>query len=888
MPLNSGSRLGRYEILAPLGAGGMGEVYRARDERLGRDVAIKVLREEGSADPDLQRRFAVEARSASALNHPNILTVHDVGMEQNIPYIVSELVDGEPLGSLIARGKIPLRKVLDIAVQVADGLAAAHQAGIVHRDLKPANIMLTKAGAAKILDFGLAKAVPKEVSGTSTRHTATMPGIIVGTATYMSPEQVRGELLDSRSDQFSFGLVLYEMLTGKSPFARSSDLSTMAAIAEEPAPPIRELNPAVPSPLRWCVERCIGKDRDQRYASTADLKRELETIRDHLDETTAAQPELAAQPAQRRRRVIPVLLGLAGFAAGCLLTPLLLIPESAVDVGRYRISPIAVSAAYEGSPAWSPDGRSIAYAAYVDGISQVFVRSLSAPSAAQITKSATFCDSPFWSPDNNRVYYLSSDKGSNSLWEVGATGGSPELVQQNASAAAIAPDGKTLAFLRTDATGKEPLSLWLAPPAGGTPRRFTGAPFDSARYALGYLAFSPDGKQLGVWLSRWDGGSEFWLLPYPAGVPRQSFSMIHAAYPFSWMPDNRRVVFGGQVPGSVGSDLQMIDSQRGSIRPLSVTTQDAVQASVSPDGRRILFTAAQDDFDLIEVPLDGTPVRPLLSTGRNEFDPAWSWSGSQLAYSTDRTGTSQIWVRLRDGWQRPLVTEKDFDQTWIASFDEPNFAPDDQRIAYTIAGSSGHSVYVSSVAGGKPVRVADDKYDQRSPTWSPDGAWIAYLQNIEGSWALVKARSGGGGRPVVLRQGCLPSHPKWQHKNGRWIACITPDGLTLVSDDGKDARPLGKADWPIYGWSADGTFLYGIKQVDSLHRTVASLNIETRAEKVIAPLQLPAIADLSGYSLSPDGKSFVTSASHPTGDIWMLEGFERPGWKNWLEGLSQK
>ncbi len=868
----------------------MGEVYRAHDERLGRDVAIKVLREESSADPDLQRRFAIEARSASALNHPNILTVHDVGMEQNIPYIVSELVDGEPLGAAIARGKIPVRKVLDIAIQVADGLAAAHQAGIVHRDLKPANIMLTKAGSAKILDFGLAKAVPKEISGAVTQHTATMPGFIVGTATYMSPEQVRGELLDPRSDQFSFGLVLYEMLTGKSPFARSSDLSTMAAIAEEPVPPIRELNPGVPAPLRWCVERCLAKDREERYASTADLKRELTIIRDHLDETVVAQPALASQPGKRKRRVIPILLGLAGFAAGCLLTPLLLIPESAVDIARYHISPVAVSAAYEGSPAWSPDGRSLAYTGYVDGISQVFVRSLSAPTAAQITKSSTFCEAPFWSPDNNRIYYLTSDKRDYSLWQVGATGGSPELVQPNASAASISPDGKTLAFLRSDATGKEHLSLWLAPPTGGTPRKFAGTPFNSAsgKYALGYLAFSPDGKQLGVWLSRWDGGSEFWLLPFPEGVPRLSFTMLHTAYPFSWMPDNRRLVFGGQVPGSVGSDLQMIDSQRNTIRPLSVTAQDAVQASVSPDGRRIAYTVAQDDFDLIEVPLDGTPVRTLLATGRNEFDPAWSWSGSQLAYSTDRTGTSQIWVQQRDGWQRPLVTEKDFDQTWIASFDEPNFSPDDQRIAYTIVGSSGHSVYVSSVAGGKPVRISQDKYDQRSPTWSPDGAWIAYLQNIEGSWALVKASSGGGGQPVVLRQGCLPSHPKWQHKAGRWIACITPDGLTLVSDDGKESRALGKADWPVFGWSADGATLYGIKQVDALHRAVASINIETRAEKIIGQLQLPAIADLSGYSLSPDGKSFATSASHPTGDIWMLEGFEPPGWKRWFEGIRGK
>jgi len=296
MPLNPGSRLGRYEIIAALGAGGMGEVYRARDERLQREVAIKVLRQEASADPDLQRRFALEARSASALNHPNILTVHDVGMEGGIPYIVSELVDGEPLGALIARGKMPVRKVLDLAVQVADGLAAAHQAGIVHRDLKPANLMVTKTGA-KILDFGLAKAVPKEVAGAREQQTGTTPGIIVGTATYMSPEQVRGEALDPRTDQFSFGLVLYEMLTGKAPFARSSAMSTMAAIVEENAPPIGELNPSVPAPLRWCVERCLAKDRDDRYASTADLKRKLETIRKHLEETTGSQPALPVQPA---------------------------------------------------------------------------------------------------------------------------------------------------------------------------------------------------------------------------------------------------------------------------------------------------------------------------------------------------------------------------------------------------------------------------------------------------------------------------------------------------------------------------------------------------------------------------------------------------------------
>jgi serine/threonine protein kinase len=883
MPVNSGSRLGRYEIIAPLGSGGMGEVYRARDERLGREVAVKVLRADSTDDPELQRRFAIEARSASALNHPSILTVHDVGMDGGIPYIVSELIDGESLGTLMARVKFPIRKVLDIGIQVADGLAAAHQAGIVHRDLKPANLMLTKNGVAKILDFGLAKTIQKKETAPGLAQTGTTPGIIVGTATYMSPEQVQGESLDHRTDQFSFGLVLYEMITGKPAFSRASAMSTMAAIVEEQAQPISDLNASVPAPLRWSIERCMAKDREDRYTSTRDLKRELQIIREHLEETPSSQTELPVRPPLKKRRIVPALLGLTGLLAGALATDVFLLPDSSVDLAHYRIRPLAVTAAYEGSPAWSPDGKSIAYSADVNGIRQIFVRDLASPMSAQISKSAINCDAPLWSPDSSRILYFSPGKAGADLWEVGATGGSPEMVQENTSAAAVSPDGRTLAFLRSDLAGKEPLSLWLKPPSGGAPRKFTAGPFASGRYRLGYLAFSPDGKQLGVWLSRWNGGSEFWVLPYPEGVPRQAFSLMQGTYPFSWLPDDRHIVFGGVVPGSVGADLQMIDIKKGSMHPLSVTTRDAVQASAAPDGQRVAFTAAEDDFDLIEVPLDGTPVRPLLRTTRNEFDPSWSPVGNQLAYSTDRTGTSQIWLTSpRDGWERPLVTEKDFDQAWIASFSGPNFSPDGQRIAYSVVGSLGHSIYVSNLAGGKPLRLSSDNYDQRSPTWSADAAWIAYLQNIEGSWALVKARSGGNSRPVVLRQGCLPSQPKWDRKTGRWIACVTPEGLTIISDDGKESRALSQDRWLTYGWSDDGKLLYGIKQLDNAHRVVTSINVETKAERIIGQLALSTAAEISGYSLSPDGKSFATSASHPTGDVWILEGFERPGFRRRL------
>ena len=247
MPLPPGDKLGPYEIVGAIGAGGMGEVYRARDPRLGRDVAIKTL---GIRDPEWRRRFETECRTVSALNHPNILAIYDVGEQDGTPYMVSELVSGKPL--TVAENP---RQLLDAAVQIADGLAAAHQVGIIHRDLKPQNILITPDGRIKILDFGLAKAITPEVD-----ETVTTPGTLMGTVAYMSPEQARGAAVDARSDQFSFGLLLYEMATGKKAFKGVSTVETLAAIVKEEAEPIARLNPKIPPPVRWIIERCMAKN----------------------------------------------------------------------------------------------------------------------------------------------------------------------------------------------------------------------------------------------------------------------------------------------------------------------------------------------------------------------------------------------------------------------------------------------------------------------------------------------------------------------------------------------------------------------------------------------------------------------------------------------------
>ena len=291
MPLAAGTQLGHFEILSALGAGGMGEVYRARQAGLGREVALKVLSPEFSSNAQRLARFEQEAQSASALNHPNIVTIYEIGNSGQTAYIAMELVEGKTLRGLLDGGQMPLKKMLQVSAALAEGLSKAHAAGIVHRDVKPENVMVSRDGFVKILDFGLAKlAAPSNASAeTLTRaDPGTEPGTVMGTASYMSPEQARGGAVDFRSDQFSLGVVMYEMATGLRPFQRDSAAQTMAAIIQEEPKPIAELNARAPVALRWIIERCLAKDPEDRYASTRDLARDLEGVRDHLSELSGA------------------------------------------------------------------------------------------------------------------------------------------------------------------------------------------------------------------------------------------------------------------------------------------------------------------------------------------------------------------------------------------------------------------------------------------------------------------------------------------------------------------------------------------------------------------------------------------------------------------------
>jgi len=450
MPIGTQSRLGPYEIISLLGAGAMGEVYRARDTRLGREVALKIVDASVGGDEERSRRFEQEARAASALNHPNIVTIHDTGHEGQLLYIVTELVEGESLRRVIqANAPLPMKQVLDIGIQIADGLAAAHDNGIVHRDLKPENIMITREGRVKILDFGLAKPFEDGAlseSGRTLSVNDTAPGLLLGTAAYMSPEQAKGSRVSGYADQFALGLVLYEMASGVQAFRRDNPLVTLSAILTEDAPELKQGS----APFQWLVKRCMHKDPDHRYRSTHDLIRELRNIRDHLTGTVEVGDPPPEEPTQsvERKWIRPalwmaavVLSGLVGF-----LLSISFKTRSSVRWPELRLLSHSMPAAHEVFPAWAPDGRTLAYSADVEGIFQIVVRRTGVATPIQLTESAKHCFFPFWSPDGTRLYYISEE----ALWSVNPSGGPSEKVLDNVAQAAIAPDGRTFAALRRE------------------------------------------------------------------------------------------------------------------------------------------------------------------------------------------------------------------------------------------------------------------------------------------------------------------------------------------------------------------------------------------------------------------------------------------------------
>ena len=908
MPLSPNSKLGPYEIKSVLGVGGMGEVYRARDPRLNRDVAVKVLRSNSADDPERRARFEQEARVIAALNHPNIVAVYDFGEEPfetgAQQYIVSELIEGEPLRSLLNGKPVPLRKLIDIATQIADGLAAAHAAGIVHRDLKPENIMLTAAGRAKILDFGLSRRepTPRPEANTAVLSETTMSflppasdhltqaGAILGTAAYMSPEQALGREADFRSDQFSFGLILYEMASGRRPFAKSSGVETMAAIVRDEPPPLDE---KLPTLLRWIIERCLAKEPGDRYASTRDLYQDLRQLHDHPTESFS---RVIAPPTISTRPWPAAAIAFAAIAFAAILAWLL--KPSGQNIENYRYTPIA-SDAY--GPVWSPDGKAVSYSAKVNGIWQLFVRYMGTPAPIQLTHEKHSVGPMGWSSDKSRLILWqnagSDDSPAYGFYSIPTVGGDLNLVMNSdCETCDLSRDGKALATFALTQDGT--YSVSISDPLGSPLRPYLPAPFATRDLFNGpQLSFSPDGKS--ILLSRTGEGDkdEIWLLPYPAGTgsPRrvlQGLTVLEGTPSFAWMPDNRHVVVSLAHDPHSPPHLWMADIDSASLTPVTTGNGDERYPVVSPDGKSLIYSQGNANLDIVSISLDDGEATTLISTGRQESMAAWSAKQEKLAWVTNRNGPLSIWIRQPDSAEHPLVTASDFPAAH-KSFMDPALSPDGQRIVYVRTGQNGVTrLWISAVSGGAPIRLTNaEPSAEYGGAWSGDGSRFVYLQVQDGKDSLMMVRISGAAAPSKLVDDVLEYLPDWS-PHGDWVTYRDQRGWNLISPDGKTRKFLGNLETPYLAFSKDGKQLYGIDtghaESDRDRATLFSLDLATLQKSVIKELGKdfrPASNLDPGirFSLSPDGKSLVYCTAKFGDDLWMLQGYRQPGLWNHLK-----
>lgn len=774
MALVPGQRLGPYEILSPLGVGGMGEVYRARDSRLGRDVAIKILPAELATDQDRLKRFEREARAASGLSHPNIVTVYDVGTADSVSYMVIELIEGETLHGLIAPGPLPIRKLLEIAVQVAEGLAAAHEAGIVHRDLKPLNIMVSRAGFAKILDFGLAK-VTAPASGPADPLLRTAPqpetasgttgGVILGTTDYMSPEQARGQVVDFRSDQFSFGAVLYEMTTGRRAFGRPTQIDTLTAILQQEPTPIERFRPDCPAPLRWIIERCLAKSASDRYSSTRDLAREIQTLKEHLSDVSGIQTSLAeARPAGRRTAVFAAvgLALLAAFAAW-FVTSELRRPPIEPQFRRLTFRRGLVSRAL-----FVPNSKAILYSAVWDGESPQ--NYLKLPESTNLDRNLE--GEPqipmAYSGDGSQALVVlgpgraSRDfRGTLAWWP--ALGGKPRPILENSGWADWAPRTRRLAVVR-DVGGERRVEIRSS---DGSLER---AVFRTAG-GISFLRFSPGEDSVAFFhhASANDPAGEITVVRVDGKSSRALTRRFAFCRGLAWNRKTREIWFTISGDGTMAGGLKAV-TLAGKYRAVYSLPGDFFLQDVSPDGDLCLLTSSENRTALM-----------LRRAGRSLQDFSW------------------------------------FNQTFVT-----DISPDARALLFYDGGLEiPFGSWIRSVDGGDAVRLGE--WDE--PRFSPDGKWIVAVTPTRLGPPQILLHPNGPGQSRQLTSSPA-SHLAPSFAGARTILFVRIQGdlkeVWRMETDGTGKRRLaGSCDLPVANRAADS---FACVSDDSRSMFIYSLN----------------------------------------------------------------
>jgi eukaryotic-like serine/threonine-protein kinase len=758
-----GRSLLHYRITEKIGEGGMGLVYKARDTHLDRTVAIKVLPEEAVADPERKRRFIQEAKAASALNHPNIIDIHDINTDAGVDFIVMEHVAGKTLDQRIGRKGLRIGEALKYAVQISDALAAAHAAGIVHRDLKPSNIMVTETGLVKVLDFGLAKLTQPaqgEASGTvSSVESLTGEGRIMGTVAYMSPEQAEGKAVDVRSDIFSFGSLLCEMLTGKQAFQGDSTLSTLSAIIEKDPPP---LSADIPPLLERIVTRCLRKDPARRFQAMADLKVELEELKEAAESGRLQVIHAVV------KRVSPVRLAVVAFVV------IALIGAGWYWRGRQRstepeavLTPVPLTSypGLEWFPSLSPDGTQVAFEWCPEGPGRncdIYIKQIGVEPPSRVTSNPAEDCCPAWSPDGNFIAFLRELSPTRAALlimpqrggqELGL--GETDLTHSDGPYLAWTPDSKWIVF--PDQTGP---GLYILSVQTGEKRRLT-------ERADNHPAFSPDGRTLAFT----HGGTDIYLLRLaggyvPQGAPERIASVGDTWVGLTWTPDGREIVF---TQGTwMSSELwRMAASASATPRKLPFASENCCYPSVSRHGNRLAYAVRRYDSNIWRVDLapglnSGAPVK-LISSTRQDTCPAYSPDGSKIAFFSDRSGEYELWVCNSDGSNPVQLTS-------CGGVDNgPRWSPDGRSIVFTIYDGRYQSLYVISANGGIPRRVTSDPaVEDKWPSWSQDSQTIYFDSWRDGANQIWKVPSAGGRAVQITPGGVRRSGPQ-ESPDGKFV-----------------------------------------------------------------------------------------------------------------------
>ena len=828
MPLAPGHHLGPYEILAPIGKGGMGEVYKAKDTRLHREVALKILPPEFTNDRSRRDRFETEARAVAALNHPNIVALHDIGEANGVVFTISELIDGDTLRNLT----LPLKKAIEVAAQIADGLAAAHAKGITHRDLKPDNVMLTKDGRAKILDFGLA-----QISRANSEATETAAGAIMGTAAYMSPEQVRGEQVDTRSDIFSFGALFYELLTNKKAFDAETNVESMNAILKEDPP---ELPATVPALLADLLRACLEKSKDQRFQSAKDLAIALRALNNRSSNTTESLP-----PLKPTRKNTPLWIAAASAALLLAVFGGIRLSQSwNEEFEPLRITPLTSGPSSKAYPAFSPDGRSIAYQQNFEGVTEIVVQTPGATLPVVLARGEAI-GSPQWTADGGRVCYL----GGGDLWCVGSAGGSPQRVLQRVGASLTIARGTGAAyFVRTE---KGASKVFVSDPLGSAPRALDLGALPDLSGQNTSASVSPDGKQLAVGNS--NGFFIVALNPGGPGLQRLGDSIRIIA---KWFPSGRGLAITESLRSlEAGWRISSINSQGQHRRLVLSDSGTIISLDVSPDGNRIAYSHGHPDWNLVEYSIAGKRLR--------DHGPGymgrWSPSGDRIVSQRDASPLAVV-VRSGTGADKVITYGEG-----LASF-----SPDGSRVAVTLFYTPG--ILVFPATGGRPVQVHTGVSSGNH--WSPDGESLWFTEN--GHVSKVPSQGGPAVRVVEGRAfACSPDGS---------VAYATPDAINILAPDGKTTRKLiASRGFRALGstFGEGGRVLYLIRAGG---RAIAVIDTRTGAAGPDITVELAPADIIRGISLHPDGKRFLLTTGNLRYNISIAEGFAQPetGWRSWF------